>query len=180
MALTRRTSRPLVLPIGDKDYAVPPTPADEGWQLVELLNKSIEETDKAEGTAEELFRLALGQVVYDELIADGVSFGLRWLAGMAALAHFKSLIDDPYNDDVAHEAAAVVWESKLDPEALAAFVAATTGQNSTDSPPSSSTAGASATRSRASSSTTTSRRTSSRTPRKTKPSAGRNSSRNAS
>jgi hypothetical protein len=137
---------PLVFPIGEKTYTV----------------CSINERDFAEGLrwqqifagvepeppSEEQPKLILGPV-FDEMIADGVP------ANAIARASYATLTDFQLGREAAEEA----WSAGINPEALAAALAAK--QTTQKQTPSSSTAAAPKTRSRASTNgTRTSRPTS--------------------
>lgn len=125
---------PLAFPIGDKVYVVPELSKDDGIKLQYVLAGKDHSLDGME--PEVGWRLVMGPV-WDEMDADGVSGPAMSRAAFAALADLTQ----------GREAAEKVWESGIDPEVLAAAMAAT-------QTPSTSTAVAAKTRSLASSSGT--------------------------
>lgn len=145
---------PLAFPIGGKVYVVPELGKDDGIKLQYVLagkDHSLDGEDPEVG-----WRLVMGPV-WDEMAADGVSSLAMSRAAFAALADLTQ----------GRAAAEKVWESGIDPEALAAAMAATQTNPQTRS---SSTAAVTKTRSRASTSGT-------RTSRKNSPAAKARASR---
>lgn len=161
--MKRIDDKPLTFPIGDKEYVVPPVGWDCGITLIRYLDMDAEQLAKVKMKSEELFKLAMSEAVWEQMRSDGVATHLQFRAGMAALAHFQTLAKGG-TDETALLAAEAVWESGIDPEALAARMAAyrsTPLAASTTSP--ATVAAGSSTRRRASTSGTTSRK-----PRKAK------------
>lgn len=153
--MKRINEKPLTFPIGDKEYVVPPVGWDCGVALVRYLDMPADQLGKVKMKSEDLFKLAMSEGVWEQMRADGVATHLQFRAGLAALAHFQSLAKGA-TDETALLAAGAVWESGVDPEALAARMAASLQPRaaSTTSP---GTAGAgSSTRRRANTSGTTS------------------------
>jgi hypothetical protein len=140
---------PLTFPIGGKLYITPPLGFLDGLRLQRVIAGEDHSLD--DKPAEEVWRLILGPT-WDEMVADNVPLEAMNRAGMAALADFQ----------FGRTIAETVWESGVDPEALAA---AATAAASKDSKPSPSTDAASSTRSPASSSPTTSLKATKRTSR---------------
>lgn len=134
MALTRKTFRGLVIPITVEDreltYRIPPVGVEAGLELADILTASPAKRARDKHTNPELFKLAMGDV-WDQMIADQVPIELAWRAGLAALAHFQVLLTltGPGALDAAEKVAEGVWESGLNPEALAAFMAAQSPTN---------------------------------------------------
>jgi hypothetical protein len=140
---------PLAFPIGGKVYTVPPLGFRDGILLQRIISgESVELNDRP---VEDGWKLILGDV-FDEMVADKVPMDAIARAGFTAMTDFQ----------FGREAAERVWESGLDPKALAEAVtqaqAALPG-----SQPSSSTGAARKTRSRASTTGTTSPKTTPRT-----------------
>lgn len=126
MRLQARALRPLVFPIGEKEYAVPPVGIDAGLQLNELFALPAAERGKVKLKSVDMFKLAVTAELWDEMVADGVPLSDAFRVGMAALAHFQTLMADtgPTAIDNAEKAAQAIWESGINPEALAAWMAA--------------------------------------------------------
>ena len=117
--MKRIIEEPLVFPIGEKDYTVKPVGIDDGYRLADILNGD-EKASKGVTNAD-LFRLAMGNT-YDEMREDGVALHLAFRAGMASLAHFRTLTAGSTFED-ATAAAEAIWESGLDPKALEEWAA---------------------------------------------------------
>lgn len=115
MPLSAKNDEPLAFPINGKTYVVPPVSIDDGLEILRLLALTDEERGKAGVDDVTFFRLALGPV-FDELAKDKVSSVLTFRAGMTALEYFKT--------DNNLEAAEQMWESGINPELLAALMAA--------------------------------------------------------
>jgi hypothetical protein len=109
---------PLIFPIGGKDYTVPPATLDQGLLVLSILNGK--DPDWAEKPMTELFELVLGDT-WQQMRADGVPLEAANRAGFAAVADIQE----------GREAAEAIWESSLNPEALAAQEAAKTSATST-------------------------------------------------
>lgn len=92
---------PLVLPIGGKDYTVPPVSFEAGVRINGIVDGTDELTD------EEFFRLILGPA-FDEMLADSVPSVAITRAGQAALADFK----------YGRRMAVVMWKTGGDPKAV--------------------------------------------------------------
>lgn len=132
---------PLAFPIGGRVYTVPPLPYRAGLRLQRILAGE----DTAEDLpAEDLWRMVMGDA-WDQMVADDVPLEAMSRAGIAAVADFRW----------GRATAENVWESGVDPEALAAALTAA-NPSSKDFPDSTSTAKGSETPSRGSSSATTS------------------------
>jgi hypothetical protein len=169
MKLSPSKARALEFPIGEHTYSVPPAGIADGLAIARTLTDSA----KSKLQVVDLFKLAVGDV-WQQMEADRVPYTEAWRVGMACLAREKVLLTESGPDrwDLADDAARAVWESGIDPEALAAWVAANSGTAPTK--PSTRTAAASTTRSRASGSGTNGRKP---TPaRKATPSRGNGSS----
>lgn len=138
---------PLVFPIGDKQYTVAPLGYREGIRLQGVLAGTDHSLDDAK--PEDGWRLVLGKA-WDEMVADNVPIEALSRAGFAAMSDFQ----------FGRAAAERVWESGIDPEAMAAALTTATSEGSQPSPR---TASESPTRKRA-----TSRRTTSQTSSKAK------------
>lgn len=117
--MKRINEEPLVFPIGDKDYTVKPVGIDDGYRLADILNGD-EKSNKGLKN-DDLFRLAMGDT-YDEMREDGVALHLAFRAGMASLAHFRTLTAGE-SFETALASAEAIWESGLDPKALAEWAA---------------------------------------------------------
>ena len=139
---------PMVFPIKGKDYTVVAI-AERGWQEGARWQEIFGGTDPGPSNADQP-KLVLG-AVFEEMQADGV--GLRAIA----LASLAVLTDYRFEDRAAAEK---VWESGIDPEALAAAMAAT--RTSPTPTPSTSTAAVAKTRAPASTSGTRTSRTTSK------------------
>jgi hypothetical protein len=163
----RIDDKPLTFPVGDKEYTIPPVGWDCGLKLVGYFDLEPAKLAKLRFKSEDLFRLAMSEAVWEQMVADGVASHVMFRAGLASLAHFQALA----RGTTAEEALAIaeaVWESSVDPEAVAAAMAANRSQQDADSTTSRSTAAAgSSTRRRASTSGTTSRPRKPRAPRST-------------
>jgi hypothetical protein len=158
----REFADPLRLPINGKTYEVPPVPARLGIQLLGLA-KGDDVPELASLSGMDLWQALLGSA-WDEMVADDVPMSAIARAGLVALADYQQ----------GRAVAEVVWEGGIDPERMAAQVAATLK----DSTPSTTTDEASSTPTQASTSGTTSRRSTKRTAKpKAEPaaSAGSNS-----
>jgi hypothetical protein len=143
----REFADPLRLPIDGKTYEVPPVPARLGIQLLGLA-KGDDVPELASLSGMDLWKALLGSA-WDEMVADDVPMSAIARAGLTALADYQQ----------GRAVAEVVWEGGIDPERMAARVAALL----TDSTPSTTTDEASTTPTRASTSGTTSRRSTRRT-----------------
>lgn len=139
---------PLAFPIGGKVYTVPPLGFTDGITLQRVI--SGEPTELTDAPVEDGWKLILGPV-FDEMVADKVPMEAIARAGFTAMTDFQ----------FGREAAERVWESQLDPKALAEAV--TAASSLADSRPSSSTGAARKTRKRATTTGTTSPTTTRRT-----------------
>jgi hypothetical protein len=156
----REFADPLRLPIDGKTYEVPPVPARLGIQLLGLA-KGDDVPELASLSGMDLWKALLGSA-WDEMVADDVPMSAIARAGLTALADYQQ----------GRAVAEVVWEGGIDPERMAARVAAILK----DSTPSTTTDEASSTPRPASTSGTTSRRSTRRTaPKAEAESAGPNS-----
>jgi len=136
---------PLTFPIGGKHYVVPPLGFTDGILLQRIIAGEDESLTNA--PAEDGWKLILGSA-FDDMVADRVPLEAIARAGFAAMTDFQ----------FGREQAELVWESGIDPKALAASIQAA-HQAVSGSTPSSSTGAASKTPSPASSTGTTSRKT---------------------
>lgn len=143
----REFAENLRLPINGKTYDIPPVPARLGIQLLGVA-KGDDVPELAALTGLDLWRALLGSA-WDEMVADDVPMSAIARAGLTALADYQQ----------GRAVAEAVWEGGIDPERMAARVAALLK----DSTPSTTTDEASSTRRRASTSGTTSRRSTKRT-----------------
>lgn len=148
---------PLAFPIGGKTYTVPPLGYIDGIRLSRVFageDKSLDDAPPEEG-----WRLVLGSA-FDEMVADKVPMEALARAGFTAMTDFQ----------YGRQQAERVWESGLDPKALAAAMKQAAEQVAA-SMASSSTAAARRTRSRASTTGTTSPKATKRTQAKAAKSA---------
>lgn len=147
---------PLTFPVGDKEYTVPPVGWDCGLTLVKYLGMDQAALGKVKMKSEDLFQLAMSPELWEQMRTDGVASHVMFRAGLASLAHFKTLAEGG-TPETALLTAETVWESGIDPETLAASLAAklTNPAVSTTSP--STAAGRSSTKRPANTSRTTSR-----------------------
>ncbi len=143
---------PLELAVADKTYTVEPIEYAGGLALLEVLSGKSKEIKK-NSPNEVLFRLVMGGT-WDEMLEDRVPFNVMFRAGMSAVQYQVALVSDLTNEQ-AVEAGERMWESGIDPEALAATMAAQTRKPAA-SKRSRSTASVNATRSPASTKPTTS------------------------
>lgn len=141
---------PLAFPIGAKTYTVP----DLDYRAMLTMQKirAGESTEYDDAPPEVTWRLVMGDA-FDQMVNDNVPAEAIGRAGLATLAYFEQGI----------ETAEAIWESGVDPKALAAAILSRSGQSQP-----SSTGEASVTPSPASSSGTSSRRTSSTKSRRAK------------
>lgn len=144
---------PLGFPIGGKVYTVQPVGYREGLRITEMIQaRSTKDEEELNNefpeSTEDLWRMVLGPA-YDEMKADNIPSDALARAGFAAISDFQ------FGRDVAES----VWESGLDPKALAENMTARVQQkDAPDSTPSRSTASGTPTRKRASTRSTTSRK----------------------
>ena len=143
------SQEPLTFPIAGKQYVVPPLGFTDGILLQRII--AGEDAALEQAPAEEGWKLILGSA-FDEMVADKVPLEAIARAGFAAMTDFQ----------FGREQAERVWESGIDPKALAASIQAA-HKALTDSTQSSSTGVESRTQSRASSTGTTSPKTTKRT-----------------
>ena len=137
MTTLRREIRKLSFEIGDHTYEVPPVDHERGKQLAELFTTAPDKLAKSKLTQVDMFQLAMTSDLWDQMRSDGVPFVDMWTAGMACLAHFQTLLAarNPAEAlDQAEQAARAIWESGVDPEAVAAWMAAQ--QQGSTTPPS--------------------------------------------
>lgn len=127
MQMSARPIRSLDFPIGDKTYSVPPVGVDVGLRLAELFTTPQDKLAKTKLTTVQLFKLVLGDV-WDEMRKDNVPHSEAFRVGMACLRREQALLVNTGPDrwDIAEREAVAIWESGIDPEALAAYMAATT------------------------------------------------------
>lgn len=120
----KRELRTLVFPIGEHEYTVPPVGIDEGLRLAEIFTETPDQLAKLKLGNIDLFKLAITPELWEQMRHDGVPLPDAWRVGMAALAHFQVLLSDSSPDawDSAEKVAAAVWESGIDPKALAAYI----------------------------------------------------------
>lgn len=121
--MKRIDDKPLTFPVGDKEYTVPPVGWDCGLTLVKYLDMDQAKLGKVRMTSEDLFKLAMSPEVWEQMRTDGVASHVMFRAGLASLAHFKTLAEGGTSETAAL-AAEAVWESGIDPEMLAASMAA--------------------------------------------------------
>lgn len=142
----REFAEPLRLPINGKTYDIPPISARLGLQLLGL-EKGETDSPLASLSGMELWQAILGSA-WDAMVEDDAPMSAIARAGLTALADYQQ----------GRAVAEAVWEGGIDPERMAARVAALQ-----ESMPSQSTDEASETPTRASTSGTTSRRSTKRT-----------------
>jgi hypothetical protein len=109
-------NEPLVFPIGDKKYTLPPISIPDGRQLAKIIEGKDKELSAL--PAEEVWRLALGGL-WEKFIEDGVPLEAATRAGLTALAEFQ------YGRATAEGA----WEAGADPKALQAYMDRTAPKN---------------------------------------------------
>lgn len=165
--MKRIDDKPLTFPVGDKEYAIPPVGWDCGLVLVKYLDMDKAALGKVKMSSEDLFRVAMSADVWDRMKSDGVASHVMFRAGLASLAHFKTLAEGGDNA-TALLAAESVWESGIDPETLAASMAAKLSQSAASTTSPSTGAAGSSTRRRASTKATTSRPAKPKAPRSTR------------
>lgn len=144
---------PLAFPIGGKSYVVPPLGFTDGIRLQRILIGQDESLNDA--PPEAAWELILGSA-FEEMCADKVPMEAVARAGFTAMTDFQ----------FGREQAERVWESGLDPKALADAIRGAEKQLASQR--SNSTGAARRTRTRASSTGTTSRPTTKREPVKAK------------
>jgi len=137
---------PLIFPVGEHIYTIPPIGYLKGTRLSGMLN-GTDHTMENE-LPDVLWEFVLGDV-WKQMKADDAPLEAMNRVAFATLTDFQ----------LGREAAEKVWESGIPPEALAAVQAAI---QQTEQPKQSSTVAAPKTRSRASSSGTSSPRASTR------------------
>jgi hypothetical protein len=160
--------KPLVLPVGDKEYIVEPVEYDTGLMLIAVFNGQSTEIT-SESPDEDLFRIVMGDA-WQQMRDDKCPYPVMLRAGAAA-SRFQSMLIAGADNDIALAAAEAIWESGIDPELMAALVAAANLSNSKDSKPSTNTASGSRTPRPASTRTTTSRKATPRAAAKKPPAA---------
>lgn len=99
---------PIVLPFRGKEYTLPEVSIATGIRLTEELGK--EDSPLARLGTEDSWRFILG-ATYDVMKADGVPARFVTAAVMTALADFQ----------YGREAALAAWDSRLDPQTVAAL-----------------------------------------------------------
>jgi hypothetical protein len=100
---------PLTFPIGGKNYTIPEL--DYRAMLTLQKIRAGESTEYDDAPAEVTWRLVMG-TAWDEMTADNVPGEAIGRAGLATLAYFEQ------GPDVAE----AIWESGVDPKALAAAI----------------------------------------------------------
>lgn len=171
---------PLVLPVGDTEYAteyaVQPINYADGLTLIATVNNRDEGGLPKDAPEDALYQLVMGDT-WTRMRDDGCPYPVLFRAGNAALQYQIALVQD-VDMESAVQIGERVWEAGLDPEAVAAWAAAITKPQPETSTRSTSTAGAGKTQRRASTSGTRSPRTTQRSTSKGKPapSSGRRSS----
>lgn len=114
------TSEPLTFPIGGKTYTVAPLSIDDGLLAMRILQG--DEPDWDGKSAVEFYQFLMGGT-WEQMRADGVSLDAATRAGVTAMTDLQS----------GREAAETIWEAGVDPELVAAWMAATqTSKPSTD------------------------------------------------
>lgn len=104
---------PLAFPIAGRTFTVKPLSYKDGLRVEALFA-----SEKVEITNEELWRLGLGDT-FDEMVEAGVPPAAVARAGMAAITDYQR----------GRAAAELIWESGLNPEALAAAATAAKQQS---------------------------------------------------
>ncbi|QDZ15778.1 DUF7426 family protein [Humibacter ginsenosidimutans] len=93
---------PLALPVGGKEYTIPPLSFEAGARVNGVLDGTEELNE------EQFLRLVLSDDIFDQLIADGVSAQAINRFGKVALTDFK----------YTREMAIKMWETAGDPKAM--------------------------------------------------------------
>lgn len=106
---------PLVLPVGDKEYAIQPCEYDTGLAIIAQQNEP-----EADGV--ELVELCMGET-WAEMKADRCPYPVMFRAGMAAVQYQAALVGG-LDGAAAVEVGENMWNGGLDPETMAALVAA--------------------------------------------------------
>lgn len=107
---------PLSFPIGGKTYTIPELPYTSMLTLQKIRAGESTEFDNAE--PDDSWRLVMGSA-WDEMVADNVPGEALGRAGLATLAYFEQGI----------ETAEAIWESGVDPKALAAAILSRSAPN---------------------------------------------------
>jgi hypothetical protein len=147
-------AKPLSLPVGDVTYEVQPIGYDDGLTLVSVGNGNSDVITE-DSPDELLYRLVMGET-WQQMLDDRCPYPVMVRAGLAAIQYQGALLNG-LDTETAIAIAEPVWESGIDPEALAAIVTAANPNSQPEtSKTSTSTASATKTRSRASTRATTS------------------------
>lgn len=101
---------PIILPIGGKQYTIPPVSAEDGIRF-KIARSGVEGAPKI--TDDDFERIFLGDV-RDEMIADNVP----------AEALNRALATALTDHSAGRDAARIMWETGGDPKAAAAYVKA--------------------------------------------------------
>lgn len=141
MPATPWESKPLVLPISGKDYAIQPMEYNDGLTLV-ALSQGRKADIAEDASEEELFKLCMGDV-RAQMLEDKVPYPALFRAAYAAVVYQQALVLADLSNDDAVAAAEKAWERGIDPEAIAAALTAAqeqtgsagTSTNSTSSAP---------------------------------------------
>lgn len=157
---------PLAVTIGGVEYVLPPIGWAAGAELAKYFTMTQQQLGKVKTPADVLYELAVGSDTWARMKDDGADYILMHRAGLAALGHFRKRLEGGTDED-ARRIFDAIWESGVDPEALAAYLAAHL-ESSTTSPATRPPARGSSTKPRASTASTRSRTAA--------PSRGRNSS----
>lgn len=100
---------PLVLPIGGKEYTIPPVTFADGV----ILSDVFDDGAKHKLSNKKMFRMLLGDTL-DAMIADGVAAPAINRAAYAAMADFHS----------GRSVAEIMWKTGGDPKAVTSYVEA--------------------------------------------------------
>jgi hypothetical protein len=100
---------PLVLPIGGKEYTIPPVGAADGIRFATSIDPNLPDAEPI--SDDEFMTMFLGPA-YDDMLADNVPSPAMMRAAMTALAEHQR----------GRSVAEVVWETGADPKALADYV----------------------------------------------------------
>lgn len=100
---------PLTFPIGGKAYTVPELPYTAMLTMQKI--RAGESTEFDDAAPEATWRLVMG-AAWDEMTADNVPAEAIGRAGLATLAYFE------HGPEIAEQ----IWESGVDPKALAAAI----------------------------------------------------------
>jgi hypothetical protein len=136
---------PLVLTVNDKQYSIAPLGWDDGLTLIATVGDEAERDGRKalpkDSPDEVMYRHCMG-AVWDEMLADGCPHPVLTRAAWAAVQYQTALVVFGLDCETAVEHAEKVWAEGLDPEAVAAVLAAKRTSPKATSTPSTSSAAA--------------------------------------